>query len=85
MYLRKKGTVTIVFRVMAKPGQTVTTIFNQLYNWMFLYNDPEMSKYDLKFCTKTGPEVIKLFMLEHEILNAHNYKNIKKFSFFRLR
>ena len=34
---------------------------------------------------QTGPEVIKLFMLnsvEHEILNAHKYKNIKKFSFF---
>ena len=32
-----------------------------------------------------APEVIKLFMLnsvEHEILNAHEYENIKKFSFF---
>ena len=30
----------------------------------------------------------KKFMLnsaEHEILNSHKYKNIKKFSFFRLR
>ena len=39
-----------------------------------------------------GPEVIKLFscstqlsMRLHEILNAHKYKNIKKFGFFRLR
>ena len=34
------------------------------------------------------PEVIKLFMLdqvEHEILNAHKYKYIKKLGFFRLR
>ena len=34
-----------------------------------------------------SPEVIKNFMLnsaEHEILNAHNYNNIKKLS-FRLR
>ena len=32
-----------------------------------------------------GPEVIKKIMLnsaEHEILNAHKYKNIKKFSLF---
>ena len=33
---------------------------------------------------KSGPEVIKLFFvlnsLEHEILNAHKYKNIKRFS-----
>ena len=32
-----------------------------------------------------GPEVIKLFFVlnsvEHEISNAHKYKNIKKFSF----
>ena len=37
----------------------------------------------------SGPEVIKLFSMlhsvEHEILNAHKYKNIKKFGFFRLR
>ena len=35
---------------------------------------------------KLGPEVIKNFRLnsaEHEILNAHKYKNIKKFSFFQ--
>ena len=36
---------------------------------------------------KPAPEVIKLFScstltVEHEILNAHKYKNIKKFSFF---
>ena len=34
----------------------------------------------------SGPKVIKFFMLnsaEHEILNAHKYKNIKKFSFFQ--
>ena len=34
---------------------------------------------------KTGPEAIKLFFMlnstEHEILNAHKYKNIKKFVF----
>ena len=33
-----------------------------------------------------GPEIIKLFFklnsIEHEILNAHKYKNIKKFSRF---
>ena len=36
----------------------------------------------------SGLEVIKNFMItsaEHEILNAHKYKNIKKFSIFRLR
>ena len=35
---------------------------------------------------RPGPEVIKPFMLnsaEHEILNAHKYKNTKKFSFFQ--
>ena len=34
---------------------------------------------------KSGPEVIKNFMLnsvEHEILNAHRYKYIKKLNFF---
>ena len=31
-----------------------------------------------------GPEVIKLFF-EHEILNAHKCKKIKKVGFFRLR
>ena len=34
---------------------------------------------------KAGPEVIKLFSwlnsVEHEKLNAHEYKNIKKYSF----
>ena len=36
-----------------------------------------------------GPEVIKLFSffvlnsVEHEILNAHKYKNIKKFGLFK--
>ena len=38
------------------------------------------------FLKQIGPEVIKLFFMlnsvEHEILNAHKYKNIKKFSFF---
>ena len=33
-----------------------------------------------------GPKVIKLFSMlnsaQHEILNAHKYENIKKFSFF---
>ena len=33
-----------------------------------------------------GPEVIKLFFMfnsiEHEILNVHKFKNIKKFGFF---
>ena len=36
---------------------------------------------------EAGPEVIKLFFMlnsvEHEILNAHKYKNIKKISFFQ--
>ena len=35
---------------------------------------------------QTGPEVIKLFFMlnsiEHEILNAHKYKSIKKFGCF---
>ena len=35
---------------------------------------------------RPGPEVINLFFMlnsvENEILNAHKYKNIKKFSFF---
>ena len=34
-----------------------------------------------------GPEVIKLFFVlnsvEHEILNAHKHKNIKKFRLFK--
>ena len=33
-----------------------------------------------------GPEAIKIFMLispEHEILNAHKFKNIKKLSMFQ--
>ena len=38
---------------------------------------------------ESGPEVIKPFFMlnsvEHEILNAHKYKNFKKFRFFRLR
>ena len=36
---------------------------------------------------RPGPEVIKLFFMlnsaEHEILNAHKYENIKKFSTFQ--
>ena len=35
----------------------------------------------------TGLELYFFFMLnsgEHEILNAHKYKNIEKFGFFRL-
>ena len=36
-----------------------------------------------------GTEVTKLFFVpnsaEHEFLNAHKYKNIKKFSFFRAK
>ena len=35
-----------------------------------------------RFAMTSGPEVIKLFSVEREILNAHKYKNIKKFSFF---
>ena len=35
---------------------------------------------------KPGPEVVKLFFMlnsvEHEILNAHKYKNMKKFGIF---
>ena len=44
-----------------------------------------MSHFCWSQADKTGPEVIKLFMLnsvEHEILNTYKYKNIKKFSFF---
>ena len=41
----------------------------------------------LGFRLSPGPEVIKLFFVldftEHEILNAHKYKNIKKFSFLQ--
>ena len=36
---------------------------------------------------RSGPEVIKKLILnsaEHEILTAHKYQNIKKFSIFRL-
>ena len=36
---------------------------------------------------KPGSEVIKLFMLnsvEHDLLNAHKYKDIKKFGYFRM-
>ena len=39
-----------------------------------------------KKTNESGAEVIKMFMLssfENEILNAHKYKNVKKFSFFR--
>ena len=36
---------------------------------------------------KAGPEVIQVFFMlssaENEILNAHKYKNINKFSFFQ--
>ena len=43
----------------------------------------------LRKLSKLEPEVIKSFSLlnsaEHEILNAHKCKNIKKFSLFRLR
>ena len=39
-----------------------------------------------KMDKSSGPQVIKLFhaqlnSVEHEILNAHKYKNIKKFGF----
>ena len=40
----------------------------------------------LSFMSRPGPEVIKLFFMlnsvEHEILNAHKYKNIKNFGLF---
>ena len=41
--------------------------------------------YGILILTSSESEVIIFFMLnsvEHEILNAHKYKNIKKFSFF---
>ena len=42
--------------------------------------------FHLSRMTKPGPEVIILFFMlssvEHEILNAYKYKNVKKFSFF---
>ena len=38
-------------------------------------------------CLKSRPDVIKLFLIlniaEHEILNAHKFKNLKKFSIFQ--
>ena len=43
-------------------------------------------KCTLRYFACFGPEVIKKFMLnsaEHESLNAHKYKNIKKFSIFQ--
>ena len=40
----------------------------------------------INFHQLSGPKVIKLFsmlsLVEHELLNAHKYKNIKKFNFF---
>ena len=52
----------------------------------------QYSRYGVVDCTWTagawrensGPEVIKLFAcsVEHEILNADKYRNIKKFGFF---
>ena len=45
-----------------------------------------ISHHCLQNAIKPGPEVIKLFFVlnstEHEILNAHKYKNIKKFGLF---
>ena len=52
----------------------------------------ELKTYLLKLLTNwihPGPEVIKevsiLNSAEQEILNAHKYKNIKKFSFFQVQ
>ena len=46
-----------------------------------------MEKIKIKIRVWSGPEVVKKFMLnsaEHEIYNAHIYKNIKKkISFFQ--
>ena len=42
---------------------------------------------DVSCWLRPGPEVMKLFSCspEHEIFNAHKYKNIKKMAFFRFR
>ena len=53
---------------------------NLIYGWKDFCLQQEL---------KPGPEVIKNFFMlnsvEHEILNAHKYKNIKKSAYFRLR
>ena len=42
---------------------------------------------NVSLCNKTWPQGYKSFFMlnsvEHEILNAHKYKNIKKLSFFQ--
>ena len=53
-----------------------------------VYNGTTFTVEKISACSgiQTGPQVIKLFMLnsvEHEILNAPKCKNIKKFSFFQ--
>ena len=45
-------------------------------------------KWELKYCKRSRPRGYKTFFVlnsvEHEILNAHKYKNIKKFGIFKV-
>ena len=49
------------------------------------HKDAKKQKKTRKKTKRPGPEVIKLFFMlnsvEHDILNAHKYKNIKKVAF----
>ena len=52
----------------------------EFYSWLTIFPPPAGME--------PGLEVIKNFMLnstEHEILNAHKYKNIKKLSIFQVQ
>ena len=64
---------------------------NLLHRAMMGFFQPELQLlvcllHQVLYCSNPGPEVIKLFFMldsaEHEILNDHKYKNIKKFGVF---
>ena len=78
---------TAVLLRMAKAIAVLDSLLNdkyQLYHSLLhgsLLNDKYQLYHSLLHGLRSGPEVIKLFFMlnsdEHEILNAHKYKNIK--------
>ena len=71
------------YKSVSNTGQifvTVYPVFNAVWKPISLQNATS-------YWLKSGSEVITLFFMlssaEHEILNAHKYKNIKKLSIFQ--
>ena len=86
----KKPRSVSVSAAKSKQISSAVVLFEPIWEYAATFPSTASKRNDVcwvifRHTTLPGPEVIKTFFVlnstEHEILNAHKYKNIKKFGF----